>query len=253
MEQLQQLKATNEQLTEQLRAQAQVPDPMPGSSNAAPSTAPVTSLANEAMNCRYMYVPRERKCPKFTGKMSVDLLTVEQWVDEVRRCVEVRYMSVAEQLLFITDHLDGGAKSEVNFHPSANRDTPHKIFAILIENYSCTQSYVAAQLKLFQRSQREGDALRDYSHAIKSLMNVAIRKMPGGIANSDVILRNQYIEHVLDDMLRRELKRVIQDPAISFVDLRGIAIRWAEASKQGGSIRSRTYSCDTYSQAVDSL
>lgn len=37
-------------------------------------------------------------------------------------------MSIAEQLLFITDHLDGGAKSEVNFHPSANRDTAEFFF-----------------------------------------------------------------------------------------------------------------------------
>lgn len=69
-----------------------------------------------------------------------------------------------------------------------------------------------------------------------------------------MLLRDQFIEHVLDDMLRRELKqRVLQEPAISFVDLRGIAIRWAETSRQGGRIRPRPYSCDTYSQAVDSF
>lgn len=72
-------------------------------------------LTNDVTNTRYIYVPRECKCPKFTGKMSVDLLTVEQWIEEVHRCLEVRHLSVPEQLLFITDHLEGGARSELIF------------------------------------------------------------------------------------------------------------------------------------------
>ena len=164
----------------------------------------------------------------------------------------VRHLPVLEQLLFITDHLDGGAKSEINFHSRADRNTPEKIFQILRENYSCAQSYVAAQFQFFQRTQREGEFLRDYSHALKSLMDLAIRKTPGGIPNSDVLLRDQFVEHVLDDMLRRELKQhVVQQPSIPFVNLRAIAIRWAETSRQGGKIRPRVNSCDSYSQAVD--
>ncbi len=37
------------------------------------------------------------------------------------------------------------------------------------------------------------------------------------------------------------------------MDLRGIALRGAEASRQGGRVKPRAYSCDTYSQAVDSF
>lgn len=254
VEELRQLKATNENLRELLRERSQVSDPGQGPSTAPVNVAPVDSVANDATNPRYLYVPRERKCSKFTGKMSVDLLTVEQWVEEVRRCLGVRHMSIAEQLLFITDHLEGGAKSEVNFHPSSNRDTPEKIFAILTENYSCSQSYVAAQLQFFQRTQLEGESLRDFSHALKSLMDAVICKTPGGIPNADMLLRDQFIEHVLDDMLRRELKqRVLQEPNVTFVDLRGAALRWAEASRQGGRGRPRAFSCDSYSQAVDSF
>ena len=89
MEQLQQLKAANEQLREQLQNQSQLPEPVPGSSTTSPNVVPAGSLACDATNLRYVYVPRERKCPKFTGKMSVDLLTVEQWIEEVRRCLEL--------------------------------------------------------------------------------------------------------------------------------------------------------------------
>lgn len=45
--------------------------------------------------------------------MLVDLLTVltvEQWVEEARNCLQVRPMSASEQLLFIRDHLEGCEK-----------------------------------------------------------------------------------------------------------------------------------------------
>lgn len=253
LEQLQQLKADNEQLREQLqqrpRAPDSVPDPVPGPSTSQPSLPPVNELQNV-----YVYAPRERKCPRFTGKLSVDLLTAERWVEEVRRCLEIRHMSRAEQVLFVMDHLDGSAKAEVHFHPSISRDTPEKIFAIVIENYSCTQSYIAAQLQFFQRSQREGESLRDYSHALKSLMDVVIGKTPGGVPNSDVVLRDQFIEHIHDDTLRRELrKEVLEAPDMLFVNLRGIALRWGETSRHGGKTRSRAFSCDTHCQVIDGV
>lgn len=254
LEQLQQLKAANEQLRGQLQERSpvtgQVPDPVPGQST-VPSNM---NSINEASNVCYVYAPRERKCPRFTGKLSVDLLTVDQWVEEVRRCLEIRPMSRAAQVMFVMDHLDGSAKSEVCFHSSISRDTPDKIFDILVENYSCTQSYVAAQLQFFQRTQREGESLRDYSHALKSLMDIVSCKTPGGIPNSDILLRDQFTEHVHDDMLRRELKqRVLQTPDLSFLALRSIALKWADVGRQGGKTRPRAYSCDTNCQVVEGV
>lgn len=96
--------------------------------------------------------------------------------------------------------------------------------------------------------------MRDFSHVLKSLMDAVTRKTLGGMPCADMLLRHQFIEHVQDDMLRRELKqRVLQDPNTTFVDLRGAALRWAEASRQGGRGRPRAYSCDSYSQAVDNF
>lgn len=60
---------------------------------------------------RYIYLPRERKCPRFSGK-DTDTLPVEEWVEEARRSLEVRHMSRAEQALFLYDLLDGEAKNE---------------------------------------------------------------------------------------------------------------------------------------------
>ena len=77
------------------------------------------------------------------------------------------------------------------------------------------------------------------------------RKTPGGVHNSDRLLRDQFIENVLDDTLRRELKKqVATAPEISFVSLRNVTIKWGEEAKTGGKARARTYSCDAYMQAV---
>lgn len=258
MEQVRQLKAENEQLKANAIAR---PESLASVSPTTQRTESIPGIPTAEYNppnvaggtnyTRCVYVPRERKCPKFSGKLSVDLLTVEQWVAEARRSLDVRHMSLAEQLLFLHDHLEGGAKSELEFHPPPSKDTPDKIFALLIENFGCSESYVAAQLQFFQRSQKEGETLRDYSHALKSLMDVVVRKSPDGVPGSDRILRDQFSEHVQDDMLRRELKqRVALIPDMSFVDLRRIAIKWMEEGRRAGKARPRAYSCDSYTQAV---
>ena len=86
---------------------------------------------------RYMYIPRERKCPRFSGK-STDDLTVEDWVEEVRRSLESRHMSPAEQALFIYDHLDGEAKTEIKFRPVSERNNPETLLSALLEIYGCS-------------------------------------------------------------------------------------------------------------------
>ena len=83
-------------------------------------------------------------------------------------------------------------------------------------------------------------------------MDVVIRKTPGGIPKSDQFLRNQFIEHVHDDMLRRELKQSIsQNPTMSFTTLCGIAISWAEEGRNGSRQRACAFSCNTYTTSED--
>ena len=254
MDEIRQLRAENEQLKSRRRSQDGATHGSTSNSEShAPSAASsseqsTSNNASEALvHTRYVYVPRERKCSKFTGKLSTDLLTIDQWVKEARRCLEARPMSNAEQVLFLYDHLEGGAKAEVDFHDASNRDTAEKIIKILIDNFSCSQSYVAAQLCFFQRHQKEGESLRDFSHEIKILMDAVMKKTPGGLLNSDRVLRDQFAEGVNDDMLRRELKiRLALDPDMSFLALRGVAIKWMEEGKQGTKPRPKAFSFDMH-------
>lgn len=98
-------------------------------------------------------------------KLSVDLITVEKWIEEACRCLTVRQMSQTEHMLFLYDYLDGGATAELDFHGPEDRGRTEKIFSVNGENYYyCSQCHVNAQLQFLQGSHREWESLTDYSH-----------------------------------------------------------------------------------------
>lgn len=193
---------------------------------------------------RYVYVPRERKYPRFSG--SSESSPVEEWIEDIKQCLQVRNMPIGEQAHFVYDLLDGEAKLEIKLRPTADRATPENIFSILTETFGCSQSYVDAQQNFFKCRQREGETLREFSHSLMSLMDVVQRKNKTAIANPDCVLRDQFAENVRDKMLRRELKQYIRfHPNSSFFDLRREAFRWTDDGEGPRHVRARAFSCDT--------
>ena len=200
-----------------------------------PGQGPVPATTSPPVTGRYVFLPRERKCPRFLGKIAQDSLTVEEWVDEARRSLGARPMSQSEKTLLVFDLLDGEAKAEVKLWPSGERSNPEQIFTILLESYGCSQSYITLQQQFFQRRQLEGESLREYSHVIMSLMEMVRQKAPLCFPNPDNVLRDQFIEHVKDNMLKRELRRHMRlHPNSSFLDIRSEALRRDVRSYEAG-------------------
>ncbi|KAL1253019.1 hypothetical protein QQF64_017712, partial [Cirrhinus molitorella] len=109
--------------------------------------------------------------------------------------------------------------------------------------YGCSQSLVGLQKQFFQRYQLEGESLREYSHALMALMEAMKRKNLPGICNPDHTLRDQFIEHMRDNTLRRELKRQVRlNTEMSFLEVRSEAIWWAEEGETP-CVRPRAHSC----------
>lgn len=135
-----QLKADNERLR-----QERVPIAQPGPSNApipAVVDPPVTGAGASATD-RFVFVPRDRKCPKFNGRSGV---MIDEWVEEAQACMRLRHLSTIDQAFFLVDHLEGEAREEIRYRP---RDDPNKIIQALRELYGCTRSYVALQESFF--------------------------------------------------------------------------------------------------------
>lgn len=239
-EQIQQLRADNERLRQGNVApsvdtnQGEPSRPMPGASST-----------------RYVYVPRERKYPKFSGNPGSECPPLEEWVEEVRKCLQARPMSPNEQAYFVYDLLEGEAKLEVKLRPATDRADPERIFSILLETFGCAHSYIEAQQKFFQCRQREGESLREFSHSLMVLMESCQRKNSTAISNPDSVLRDQFAENVRDKMLRRELKQFIRlNPNSQFLEVRRESFRWADDGEGVRPVRARAFSCDANSGVV---
>lgn len=183
-----------------------------------------SSNGNSVVTERLIYVPRERKCPVFRGRTGISLA---DWLEEVKASMRVRHLSIFDKAHFLYDHLEGEAREEIKFRPSEDRDNPDKVIKILTELYGCPDSYIVLQENFFSRRQLEGETLQEFSHALLGLMSKVIKNAPNGMPNSDVLLRDQFVEYVLDSALRRELKQFVrQHSRATLLDVRGEAIRW---------------------------
>ncbi|XP_023817649.1 uncharacterized protein LOC105355397 [Oryzias latipes] len=188
---------------------------------------------------RLMYLPRERKCPVFRGRVGVG---IDDWVEEVEACVRARRLGALEKAFFIFDHLEGEAKEEIRYRPRCEREDPEKIINILRELYGCSSSYVALQEKFFSRTQQEGESLQEYSPALLSVMDKIKQTSPESVPQSDKLLRDQFIEHVLDPDLCRELKRLVRlTPQMSMWEARTTAIQWEREGRPGEDRRGGLY------------
>ncbi|KAL2098387.1 hypothetical protein ACEWY4_007594 [Coilia grayii] len=222
-----QLKADNEELRRQRPARSS--DTLPASS------ADLGAAATE----RLVFVPRDRKCPMFTGKSGIK---VSDWIEEAESCMRARHLSAKDQAFFLFDHLEGEARQEIKYRPSADRNDPEKIKSILQELYGCPHSYVALQEAFFSRKQQDGETLLEFSLALIGLMDKVKTCAPDGLVNAEVLLRDQFSEHVFDGGLRRELKQLIRSkPTITLLELRAEAIRWEREGMPVGT-RGRSYS-----------
>ena len=193
---------------------------------------------------RLVHVARDRPCPSFSGGPGEDTMSIEAWITEVRRCWEGRVWTVAEQAIFILDHLTGNARAEVEFHPESAHNTPEKIFALLMEHFRNSQSYVHSLAQFCQRHQRSDESIREFSYGLKRLMDAIMRSTPGSITNSDRLLRDQLVEHVRDGALRRSLdQRLASNPQMTFSEVRAVAVKWDEARPP--PVRVRSHSCST--------
>lgn len=187
------------------------------STSARTTTAPVIE--------RLVYIPRDRKCPMFRGHTGISL---GEWVEEVEACMRARHLSQpADRAFFLFDHLEGEARNEIKYRASADRENPDKIFSILQDLYGCSDSYVALQEAFFSRKQQEGETLLEFSLALLSLMDRVKARSPNNMPNAEILMRDQFIEHVLDGALRRVLKQhVRKNPAATLLGVRGEAMRW---------------------------
>lgn len=232
-----QLRADNDRLRqEQASASTSSAPSVPPT---APSVPTVPSAPSAPVSERLVFIPRERKCPVFRGRTGLGL---SEWREEVQACMRGRRLSRSDQAFFIFDHLEGEARDEIKYRSGAEREDPDRILAILQELYGCSDSYVALQEAFFSRRQEEGETLQEFSLALMGLMERVRQQAPTAMLNAESLLRDQFVEHVSNSALRRELKQMVRrQPDATLLDVRTEAIQWEREGLPGG-VRGRSNS-----------
>lgn len=204
----------------------------------APSIPPVASSSTPVAE-RLVFVPRDRKCPIFRGRTGIGL---SEWIEEVQACTRARHLTQTDQAFFLFDHLEGEAREEIKYRSGAEREDPDRIIAILQELYGCSESYVALQEAFFSRRQQEGETLQEFSLSLMGLMERVKQRAPINMPNAEALLRDQFVEHVCDSSLRRELKQLVRrQPIYTLLEVRSEAIWWEQEGLSGG-VRGRSHS-----------
>lgn len=232
-----QLQVDKERLTQEVASR---PAGAASAATSEPSNGQTVRSGNTGFTERALYLPRERKCPMFRGRVGI---SIDEWVEEVNACVRVRHLGLLDKAYFMFDHLEGEARDEIKYRPRAEREDPAKIESVLKELYGCSKSYVALQENFFSRKQLDGESLQEFSHALFSLMDKVKQCSPESVPQSDRLLRDQFAEHVLDSDLRRELKRLVrQTPGLSMLEVRAAAICWEREGRPNDVARGRSHS-----------
>ncbi len=225
---------------ERLQREQAVAVPGPSAAPSIPAEPlPASSTSTASVTERLVLVPRDRKCPVFGARSGIGL---EEWIEEAQACMRARHLSTFDQAFFLFDHLEGEAREEIKYRSATDRSDPAKIIAVLRELYGCSDSYVALQEAFFSRRQQDGETLQEFSLALMSLMSAVKQSAPSEMPNADVLLRDQFVENVIDGSLRHELKQLVRrQPTVSLLDARAEAIRWEREGLPGG-VRGRSHS-----------
>ncbi|KAL1280076.1 hypothetical protein QQF64_014676 [Cirrhinus molitorella] len=148
----------------------------------------------------------------------------------------IRSFRRANQAFFLFGHLEGEAREEIGHRSAIERGDPAKIFAALRELYGCSLSYVALQEAFFSLRQQEGETLMVFSLVLMSLQERVKQQSPTAMPNAEMLLRDQFVEFVLDPALRHELKQCVRrQPMCTFLEVQGEAIRWEREGVPGGA------------------
>ncbi|XP_078333603.1 uncharacterized protein LOC144625635 [Crassostrea virginica] len=192
----------------------------------------------ENVRSRISYITPVRNVPTFSGNEDNDRISVDDWIEEIQNVMKSRHMNKEETIDFIYSHLTGLAKEEIKYRSNKERRDPTKVLRILSEAFGEKQGITVIQRNFFDRKQREGESLREYSYALLSLLKKITVKNADIIPNPDLTLCEQFAQNVNDNSLRRELKRLIrQHPEMNFLDFRDEAILYSEDEEKSNSTR----------------
>ena len=189
----------------------------------------LSSIANlgDVQARSIVYIPREKHIVPFCGEAGKDVHNVDEFIEEVERAIRARGLGREEQVDFLLSSLKGSALDEVKLRMRGQPVQLSDLFSYLRGAFREKRTTPQLLHAFYSRRQADGEGLRDYSHALSQLLNLALQQSPNALADAQLALRDQFIEGVRDLTLRRELRRLVREkPGSSLFEVRDEAMLW---------------------------
>ncbi|XP_070205364.1 uncharacterized protein [Littorina saxatilis] len=178
------------------------------------------AMADPAIKAQWLSPP---KLPRYAGDPADG--PVEDFMEEARRILAAYDIPDPIAVEWLLKHLDGLARKEVLAQPADARKTPEQVFDILEKIFGDRRPLTQLTLTFHGRTQRTGESILAYSHALHGLQ--ALIKAKGADEISPSMARDRFITGLNGDTLRRELRTMVrQAPDTTLAAVREEAIRW---------------------------
>ncbi|XDV15106.1 hypothetical protein PO909_015246 [Leuciscus waleckii] len=87
----------------------------------------------------------------------------------------------------------------------------------------------------------KGEDLREFSHALSTMLNAALQQSSNAVPDVQLALRDQFVEGVRDTILWRELRKMVRDrPRVTLFEVREEALLWCAEELPRGAIIARS-------------
>lgn len=153
-----------------------------------------------------------RHLPKFDGKN----MTLQDWTERVRGAVKVCNLTPELRAEVALGTLEGDMRRTVMVRPECERNTLEKIFSLLEGAQGGRAKVVQLRSHFFNRPQREGETLMQYSNALQETLNEIQRRDPeamGAFREVDRLLRDQFIVGLSNKFLQDKLQEMTRTTA----------------------------------------
>ena len=182
-------------------------------------------LQLKELSARKMVYSKDGKFPKLTREVDVT-----EWLQSIGDFVRNRFGDKKESVMFVMDHLEKEAKTEVRFRICLDKATLDEVLQVLHDLYGSKDSAVQLQQQFYSRNQVAGETAQDYALDLMTKLNAIVEAQPGMYKSRDDMIKHKFAEGVLDLGLRRELRRLNEErPTLQFWEVRQHAITWVDS------------------------
>jgi hypothetical protein len=189
-------------------------------------------MGEEEPVVRLVYAPR--RLEKFDGVTR----NIGDWEVQAKDAILAQGLKGQPAADYLLAHLEGPACDEVKFSPLEERKDSDGVIAILKAAFGEQATENELLDAFFSRHQGPKETLREYSHALMSLLDRAFSVNDKVLTNKDHALRDQFAEKIRDETLRNILKLTIStDNKKTFKDIRQQARRWTGERKEEPGVK----------------